>query len=108
MVTEGPLDSFLLPNAISTCGASNKIELDFPFYYLFDSDQTGKKHSIDNIKKGNNVFLWSKFIRDYGIPNRKKWDINDVYLWFISKGLDFKKIIWPNYFSNDYLDILEI
>lgn len=108
IVTEGPLDSFLVPNAIATCGAGNKPTIEVPLNYLFDNDDPGRKYAVKHLKNNDSVFLWSKFMRDYDMPARKKWDVNDVLIWFNQTGLNFKNIQWHKYFSNDPLDILDI
>ena len=107
IITEGPMDAFLLHNAVASTGANKNIPLKLNFCYLYDDDETGRKHAIEKISSGSYVFLWTKFKNEYGLPNRKKWDVNDViiYLNSINKNT---KINWYNYFSNDDFDILDI
>lgn len=115
-VTEGPFDAFLLPNSIALSGAGKNFAMQFPFWYVFDSDDTGNEHAIEKIKQGYNVFLWKKFMNDYKLPeinpyiqsgNRRKWDITDVKKYFRDLKIN-PKIYWSQYFSNNILDALSI
>src|SRR5574344_1921998 len=81
LVTEGAFDAFLLPNAIATAGASKAINLDMMLYYVYDSDKTGNSYAIKQLTNGNYVFLWSKLKKDFNLPQRNKWDVNEVYIW---------------------------
>ncbi len=114
LVTEGPFDSFLLPNCIATAGASKSIGIDIPLWYVYDSDKTGNEHALKKLNEGYNVFLWNKFKNDLNIPeknpyskNKNKWDINDVIKW--CRDNNYKnKIYWSKYFTNNILDGLDI
>lgn len=115
-VTEGPFDAFLLPNSIALSGAGKNFAMQFPFWYVFDSDDTGNEHAIEKMKQGYNVFLWKKFLNDYKIPeinpyifsgNKRKWDITDIKKYFRDLKIN-PKIIWSKYFSNNMLDALNI
>ena len=103
IVVEGPMDSFLLPNAIATTGATKKLNLELPFWYMFDADDTGNKYAIQKLKQGEKVFLWSKFKTFYKLPNRSKWDVNDVVLYLSAQGVN--RIEWLNFFSDSQLDM---
>lgn len=114
LVTEGPFDSFLLPNCIATSGASKSIGIDLPFWFVYDSDKTGNEHAIKMLEKGYHVFMWQKLKRDLGLPeknpyssNKVKWDINDVIKWCRDNNYT-QKIYWSKYFSDDMLDVLDI
>ena len=106
-VTEGPFDAFLLPNCIATSGANKHLGVEFPFWYVYDSDKTGKQHALAALKQGYNVFLWKKLIMDLGLPNREKWDVNDVIIWLKQQNRE-DKINWGIYFSSNPLDGLNI
>lgn len=106
IVTEGPMDSFLIPNAIALCGAGKHIIFPFKCRYLFDSDKEGRKHALEYLDAGNEVFLWEKYKKDCKIPDRKKWDINDLYIWAEKNNVKLLKL--DNYFSDDILDSIEI
>lgn len=115
-VTEGPFDAFLLPNCIALSGANKNFSMQFPFWYVFDRDETGNEHAIEKMKQGYNVFLWSKFMSDFKIPdinpyitsgNKRKWDITDVKKYFRDLKIN-QKIPWGRYFSNNILDALNI
>ena len=105
-VVEGPMDSFLLKNCIATCGAGKHINFAFRFRYLFDDDLTGRKHALEKLSEGYEVFMWDRLKADLNLPKRDKWDINDLVIY-----CNDKKIQIPNlekYYSNDDLDSLDI
>lgn len=106
IVVEGPMDSFLLPNAIATAGATKSLTVELPFWYMFDSDETGNKYAETKLLERQKVFMWEKFKRAYNLPNRKKWDCNDVVLYLNSVGIT--KIDWLKYFSDSPGDMLNI
>ena len=115
-VTEGPFDAFLLPNCIALSGANKNFAMQFPFWYIFDRDETGNEHAIEKMKQGYNVFLWQKFMSDFKIPdinpyitsgNRRKWDITDIKKYFRDLKMN-PKVPWGRYFSNSILDALNI
>ena len=108
IVTEGPMDAFLLPNAIATSGANKKIPISISsLYYMYDSDATGKKQAIAAINKKYNIFLWGKLKKDLNLPKQSKWDVNDIIKYMVSTyGWNNFKIDWIKYFSNNPLDLI--
>lgn len=105
IVTEGPMDAFLLPNAIATTGANKSMNIELPFYYLYDSDRTGMKHAMEKLREGKMTFLWGKLKSELGLPKRAKWDVNDVVNWCVENGRT-GRIEWLKYFSSNPLDII--
>lgn len=105
-VTEGPMDSFLIPNAIALCGAGKHVTFPFKCRYLFDSDKEGRRHAIEYMEGGNEVFLWEKYKRDNHMPDRHKWDINDAFIWAAKNNVKLCGL--DGYFSDDTLDIMDI
>ena len=106
-VFEGPLDAWLCPNAIALCSVNNS----FPFdvsnkRWFLDSDKPGRNKSTELLQKGDQVFLWGKFIKENDLPEREKWDLNDIVNYLRSTGKKIKRL--DNYFSNDKWDIIEI
>ncbi len=106
-IFEGPLDSWLCPNAIALCSINNQ----FPFdvsnkRWLLDSDKTGREKMRSLLESGDKVFLWDKFLKDNSMPDREKWDLNDIVNYVRSTGNKIKNL--DNYFSSDVLDIIDI
>ncbi len=104
---EGPMDAWLCPNSIALCSINNP----FPFdvtnkRWLLDSDKVGRDKSRDLLEDGEQVFLWSKFLRENEFPDREKWDLNDVVNYLRSTGKKIKRL--DNYFSSDKWDIIDI
>lgn len=105
-VLEGPMDSFLISNAIALCGGGKKVTFPFKCRYLFDSDKDGRKHALEYMEAGNEVFLWEKYKRDNGVPDKKKWDVNDLYIWAAKNNVKLARL--DNYFSDDTLDMIDV
>ena len=105
---EGPFDSFLVHNAIANCGANKSFPIDLEIRYLFDNDTTGTKKALEKLNEGNKVFLWDKFLKNKNMPYRKKWDINDMYIWAKENHVQFNKYELDRYFSDDALDIMDV
>ena len=103
---EGPFDAFLFKNSIANTGANKALPIDINVRYFYDDDKTGRKKSIEKINEGEEVFLWTKLKTDLELPNRNKWDLNDVLIY-----LNKNNIPTPNfndYFSDNELDIIDI
>ena len=103
---EGPFDSFLFKNSIANCGANKGFPYDFRVRYFYDDDPTGNGQSMEKLNEGEPVFLWTKFRQDFGLPHRKKWDLNDALLYFKEKNLDVPD--FERYFSDNPLDMIDI
>jgi hypothetical protein len=108
-VFEGPLDSFLFPNAVGVCSAKN----DFPFEvdsirYFYDNDKTGREWSLRRIQEGYPVFLWKKYIEEseLSLYESKIKDLNDLLIMVKRHGLKPKK--FADYFSTDQYDMIWI
>lgn len=107
-ITEGPLDSFLIKNCMSTCGLDN----DFPFEisnirWMYDYDKDGTAKALEQIGRGESVFLWKKYIADIGINiYKKKLDYTDVITIAKKSNLPLKPI--GNYFSSSKYDAFYI
>ena len=109
IVTEGPLDAFLIKNAIALCGAAKTMPFMGDFRWLFDDDDTGRAHAIDKIKDGGKVFLWNMFRRENGIPDAKKWDVNDVVKWAaVNRDAGYINFYDKKYWSDGLFDIVSI
>jgi hypothetical protein len=108
IILEGVIDSLFIDNAISVLSVNYsevvQEKLDkLDSYYLFDDDDPGREKSLDLLEQKKKVFLWKKFKKDNGLPNRDKWDINDFILYKnIDKKLTFEQL--KLYFTNNYLD----
>jgi len=104
---EGPMDAWLCPNSIALCSINNQ----FPFdvtnkRWFLDGDEAGRRKSRELLDKGEQVFLWGKFLKENSFPERDKWDLNDVVNYLRSTGNKIKRL--DNYFSADKWDIIEI
>lgn len=122
-VTEGQIDAMFLQNAIATTGVSkSKLLLENLLskesaLVFFDSDLAGKRQSIELIKKGYRVFLWSKVMIDlkakYNVDTRTVSlikDVNDLFQFIQSREDDFGfeefNLFVMKYFSESPLDLI--
>jgi hypothetical protein len=106
-VFEGPMDAWLCPNSIALCSINNQ----FPFdvdnkRWFLDGDKTGRDKASELLENGEIVFLWGKFLKENNLPDRDKWDLNDVVNYVRSTGNKIKNL--ENYFSSDVLDIIDV
>lgn len=106
IVTEGPMDAFLIKNSIAIIGSHKNVNIFMDYYFLYDEDEAGTESSIKALEEGFKVFLWKRFRQDHGIPRRNKWDWNDIVLYCKENGIRIGNI--KNYFSKDSLDMLYI
>lgn len=106
-IFEGPLDSWLFPNSIALCSINNifPFDIDNKRWFL-DGDKIGKEKMKKLILNNESVFLWKKFLNENYIPEKKKWDLNDIINYLIKENKKIKDI--NLYFSNSPLDIIYI
>jgi hypothetical protein len=112
-VFEGIFDSLCIPNSIAILGLSmtdvvqNKIdELDTK--WIMDNDSSGIEKSKKLLKKGNYVFLWKEFLKDFGMSLDIK-DMNEFKIKYM-KQKD-KKIVdkkFEEYFTNSHYDLIKL
>ena len=105
-VVEGPMDSFLIKNCVALCGAGHHMPFEMMFRYLFDDDKTGRSHAIEKLNEGYNVFMWDRLKSDLHLPQREKWDVNDLLIWCEDNHIHMPNL--NNYYSSDSLDLLDI
>lgn len=106
IVLEGPLDSFLLKNSIATCGSTKHMPLEFDFLYMYDSDKPGLVKAIEALGEHKKVFMWKRFISDFELPYKPKWDWNDVVKHFYVNNIRLPRL--ASYFTNNEFDLMEI
>lgn len=81
-IFEGPMDHFLYPNSVATCGIGHEMPLDLQNRRWFqDNDTAGVKHALGNLEDGESVFLWKKmFEENPHLYGSKRKDYNDIYI----------------------------
>lgn len=109
IVCEGAMDSFLLRNAIATSSVwINPPEL-VDYLYMYDDDESGQRAMDKKLNEGKKVFLWGRFKKDYNLPDRPKWDWNDVVKFLTENNRMVPKTReLYRYFSGNVLDALEL
>jgi hypothetical protein len=125
IVTEGQIDSLFIFNCVATTGVSKSglllenLLTKRNAKIFFDNDLAGKRQSIELIKKGYSVFLWSKFISDLAktyssnrIEIKLIKDINDAYSMLVKidkkTSIESFNVLINKYFSDSELDMLFI
>lgn len=81
-VFEGPMDHFLYPNSVATCGSGKDwpLELDNK-RWLQDNDAAGIKLALKKLEVGEEVFLWRKmFDENPHLRGNKMKDYNDIFI----------------------------
>jgi hypothetical protein len=111
-VFEGPIDSFFMRNSVATAGAS-KLKNFFDdldnVRFFFDNDTTGKKSSIDKIKKKSSCFLWKRFFTNTNFNNKRVKDLNELVM-YLNDNREFAGTIKEikNSFSSTKYDIYHV
>jgi len=107
-VFEGPMDSFLFPNAIATCSVNIDIPIDISIQWFYDYDDIGRKKSIEKLNNNEIVFLWKKFIKENELDfnTNKKLDLNKLLIYIKKHKLKIKPFV--NYFSNNKYNLIWI
>jgi len=86
-IFEGPMDHFLYPNSVATCGIGHDMPLDIKRRWFQDNDKAGVKHALTNIDAGESVFMWKKmFDENPHLYGTKRKDYNDIYINGVLKG----------------------
>lgn len=108
IVTEGPLDSFLLKNGMCMCGLKRQFPFDLSnIKYMYDFDKAGLKKSLEVAKEGKRVFMWKKYCEAANIEKvGDKLDWTDVVVEQKSKSME---VISPeNFFTTSKYDLYYI
>lgn len=110
VVLEGMIDSIFIENAIGVTGL--KVYMDDldkvkRKYFLLDDDPDGRRVSEKLLLDGQYVFLWSKFLKKFGIQRSKKSDINDIYI-KLGRENPFKFNELRDFFTNSLFDRIHL
>tara|TARA_B100001287_G_scaffold251207_1_gene232254 strand:+ start:897 stop:1976 length:1080 start_codon:yes stop_codon:yes gene_type:complete len=107
-VFEGPMDSFFMKNSIALCTVgrdTTKLDNIETVRYMLDNDPAGMKKSIEKLKKGMSVFMWTKFLKDKKLDKYTIKDLNDLIKICYQNGIKISLSDLENYFTNNKLDI---
>lgn len=123
IITEGQIDSMFLDNSIATTGVTKSkaflgsLVTKKNSLILFDNDKAGKNQSIELLKQGYKVFLWTKLMSDLkkAYPKDSRLlldvkDINDLYIFLSARdqSLTFASFnsMLIQYFSDSMFDLI--
>jgi hypothetical protein len=90
-VTEGPFDSFFIPNSIAMCGSDVDLRhLDYQFVFVYDNEPRNKQ-IVEKItraaQQGHRVVIFPKNLREK--------DLNDM----VNSGINVKDVIESNIYQ---------
>ena len=90
-VTEGPFDSFFVPNSIAMCGSDVDLRsLDYQFVFVYDNEPRNKQ-IVEKIaraaEQGYRVVIFPKSVREK--------DLNDM----VNSGINVKDVIESNIYQ---------
>jgi hypothetical protein len=108
-IFEGPLDSFLFPNAVAICSAKNSMPFDIEgSRYFYDNDETGRTYSLKKIQEGKGVFMWRKFMEENELLtiDTKIKDLNDLLIFLRKTRKPCKR--FADYFTDNRYDAIWI
>ena len=60
---------------------------------------------IQKLKKGQTVFMWDKYLKDFGIPKKKVKDLNDLVKYEFKNRTGCLNEL-DKYFTNNHLDLI--
>lgn len=103
IIVEGPIDSLFIENSIATLGTKFNDELIEPIkqrYFLFDNDNAGRDAALDQLNKGEYVFMWKRFISNFAFSS-EKIDFNNLAILLNKQKFKFEEL--KPFFTNSIL-----
>lgn len=110
-VFEGPMDSMFQKNSLALCTVgrdTTKLDAIESVRYMLDNDEPGLKKTIEKLKKGKSVFMWSKFLKDKKLDKYNIKDLNDLVKVCFANKIKLRLSELDNYFTNSKLDLLYV
>ncbi|MCL2311440.1 MAG: hypothetical protein FWC41_02955 [Firmicutes bacterium] len=103
-VCESAFDAMFLGNAIALNGVNKRVPFECEnYHFILDNDEIGLKKMRKLLKEESKVFMWKKFINDFGLENHNIKDVNDLFFVLIHKKIDVKELKFKEYFTNNTL-----
>ncbi len=107
-IFEGPMDAMFMKNSIALCTVgrdTKKLDNISTVRYMLDNDRAGLKKTIEKLKSGKSVFMWTKFLTDKKMDKYNIKDLNDLVKIGYQKGIQISLSNLEEYFTNNKLDL---
>mgnify|MGYP000160900194 CR=1 FL=1 len=107
-IFEGPMDAMFMRNSIALCTVgrdTTKLDNIDTVRYMLDNDDAGLKKTIEKLKAGKTVFMWTKLLKDKKMDKYNIKDLNDLIKIAYQKGIKISLSDLENYFTNNKLDL---
>lgn len=107
-IFEGPLDAMFMRNSIALCTVgrdTTKLDYIDSSRYMLDNDEAGLKKSIEKLKSGKKVFMWTKYLKDKKMDKYTIKDLNDLVKVCYNEKIKISLSELDDYFTNDKLDM---
>ena len=107
-IFEGPLDAMFMQNSIALCTVgrdTTKLDYIDSSRYMLDNDDAGLRKSIEKLKTGKQVFMWTKYLKDKKIDKYNIKDLNDLVKVCYNEKIKISLSELDDYFTNDKLDM---
>ncbi len=107
-VFEGPMDSLFMKNSLALCTVgrdTTKLDGIETVRYMLDNDKAGLNKTIEKLKLGKKVFMWTKFLKDKKMDKYNIKDLNDLIKIAYQNGIKISLSSLEDYFTNNKLDL---
>ena len=107
-VFEGPMDAMFMRNSIALCTVgrdTTKLDSIDTVRYMLDNDRAGLKKTIEKLKLGKKVFMWTKFLSDKKLDKYNIKDLNDLIKECYKNNVKLSMSNLEEYFTDNKLDL---
>ena len=97
-----------MKNSIALCTVgrdTTKLDNIDTVRYMLDNDTAGLKKTIEKLKSGRKVFMWTKFLSDKKLDKYNIKDLNDLIKICYLNGIKISLSNLEEYFTNNRLDL---
>ena len=102
------MDAMFVSNSIALCTVGRdtlKLDSIETTRYMLDNDKAGLKKTIEKLKKGKSVFMWSKYLKDKKLDKYNIKDLNDLIKECYKNSVKLSMSNLEEYFTDNKLDL---